>query len=181
MQADGTFTVTLEIIHNPGFTAIEISHDASRMGVTVLSVDNTGIAAKATLDDGTNINQLIRIVNFTGDIDNDGPILQLTVKPNTAGDKTLTFNCVNCGNWDSQQINVRSASVDLVEVTRVKGDIDGNNDCDIFDVIRLLRYLNDKSTTVVIENCNVDGAGTIDIFDVIRLLRYLNDKSTVIY
>jgi len=126
-----------------------------------------------------NINDVIRIVSFSGDLKNDGSLLQITIKPNSSSNKTITFNCVNCGNLNGNKINVLSTSVSLSQ--RIKGDIDGNGICDIFDVIRLLKYLNDRSTSVVIENCNVDGSNPIDIFDVIKLLKYLNDKSVVIY
>jgi len=60
---------------------------------------------------------------------------------------------------------------------RVPGDINGDGEIDIMDVIRQLKYVSDWNVEIIKENADVTGDGNVDIMDVIRLLKYVSGWS----
>ena len=60
------------------------------------------------------------------------------------------------------------------------GDINGDETVDLFDLVRLRRYIVDN-TVEVFANTDTNGDGETDLFDLIRLRRYIVDNTVEIY
>ena len=64
----------------------------------------------------------------------------------------------------------------LTEVTvtsRIPGDVNDDGEVDIFDYVRLKKYIAGFDVTISEANADVNGDGEIDIFDCVRLKKYL--------
>lgn len=57
------------------------------------------------------------------------------------------------------------------------GDINGDNDVNIADVIRLLNHVNGNNPFSDDSHCDVNGDGDVNIADVIRLLNHVNGNN----
>ncbi len=60
----------------------------------------------------------------------------------------------------------------------LRGDVDQNGTVDIFDAMRLFKYVNEEITLTIDELtvCEVTGDGETDIFDAMRLFKYINEE-----
>ena len=61
-----------------------------------------------------------------------------------------------------------------------KGDMTGDGKVNIFDVVRLLKYVTGESVTVY-ANPDVTGDTKENIFDVVRLLKFVTGESVEIH
>ena len=86
---------------------------------------------------------------------------------NDAGNLTLTL--------DQKSILIFSFSPN-----RLHGDVTGDGNVNLSDVVRLLKFVSDWDVTVVEANCDVTGDGKITLSDVVRLLKYVSDWDVVL-
>ena len=61
--------------------------------------------------------------------------------------------------------------------TFLLGDVNGDNDVNIADVIRLLNHVNGNNPFSDDSHCDVNGDGDVNIADVIRLLNHVNGNN----
>lgn len=55
------------------------------------------------------------------------------------------------------------------------GDVNDDGNIDMFDALRLLKYVTGWDVTINEKNANVNGDDSIDMFDALRLLKYVTD------
>ena len=65
------------------------------------------------------------------------------------------------------------AELTVTITDRIPGDVTGDGEVDVFDCVRLKRYIAGFDVTINEANADVNGDGEIDIFDCVRLQRYL--------
>ena len=63
----------------------------------------------------------------------------------------------------------------------IPGDINGDQKTNIFDVIRLLKYVTGENVQIVPGSADTNGDNKTNIFDVIRLLKYVTGENVMIY
>ena len=85
-------------------------------------------------------------------------------------------------------VRITVSSMEFPEITAYvdlgyykPGNINGDDEIDLFDLIRLRRYIVDSDNVEVFAQPDTNGDGEVNLFDLIRLRRYIVDNSVEIY
>ena len=124
-----------------------------------------------------------------------------TLPDTPAGEYEITLDVVEAGDIDENYVTDMIFSVERVAVADLNapepepvderpepaqeedaqqeqellvGDVTGDGKVDIFDAIRLRRYISGEDVEVNQAQCDVNGNGAVDIFDLIRLQKMLS-------
>ncbi|MBQ4514135.1 MAG: Ig-like domain-containing protein [Anaerolineaceae bacterium] len=168
-------TVSLNIKNNPGIAGmiLTISYDENRL--IYKGFENSGISGWY----GTGVDLIWEDISQNYDVNGEIIKLKFAVLQNAKkGDALVTVICNKIS--DNKELKyipvIESGKVDVI----IPGDLNGDGDVDIFDVIRLRRYLV-KEPVELFANPDLNRDGDVDIFDVIRLRRFLVKEPVVIY
>ena len=65
-----------------------------------------------------------------------------------------------------------------ITVTSLRGDVNADGKVDIYDVMRLFKFVNEEIgvTDVYLPACEVNDDGEVDIFDAMRLFKFVNEE-----
>ena len=172
MQADGTFTVTLRITKNPGFSSIKVYFNCSSN--TVLINDNattsTGIATGYKPTVGKNKN-MIAIVNINGtNITGDGTFANVSFNASQIKDSVLN---ITAEAFDENRMTVPINGYDLTVSysPRLPGDADKDGHVDLRDAIYIIQYDCDWDVDIDLSNADVDGIPGVDLRDAILIIQ----------
>ena len=91
MQADGTFTVTLNIVNNPGFSQMRVSYSTlgGQASIQAQSCACVGVASGATVQVGDEIT-----INSASPVTGSGQLLTIPMKAqNPKNELTISFSC----------------------------------------------------------------------------------------
>ena len=94
---------------------------------------------------------------------------------------SVTVFCLEMFNSENDTFvpTIEAGTVTVYE--KIPGDINGDGEVNIFDLIRLRRYIVDSVNVEVFANPDTNGDGDVNVFDLIRLRRYIVDNSIEIY
>lgn len=70
---------------------------------------------------------------------------------------------------------LKSDFMNILESTKLRGDISGNGEIDLYDAIEIAKYIMGM-VSFDSEQCEVadyDGNGTVDLYDAIGVARYI--------
>ena len=85
----------------------------------------------------------------------------ITKEPTTEQDGEKIYTCTSCGETVAEILS------------REVGDVNGDGNIDVQDVVRLMKYIAGMDVEVVETECDTNRDGIVDILDVIRLVRTL--------
>lgn len=171
-----TFTVTVEIKNNPGFSYLEVTPKYNA-ALTLVKVENGEL-----ISDFTKGKQYVWVSDE--DMTEDGLLLTFTFSTTEdleAGNYQVDFQVRTCANYNEQAVNLAVVPGNIEVIDFVYGDATGDSAVDGFDVIRLKKYLanydydTETSTVEIGFGADANGDGKVDGFDVIRLKKYLAD------
>ncbi len=74
---------------------------------------------------------------------------------------------------DESAVNANIVTGGVIVTSRIPGDVNDDGEVDIFDCVRLKKYIAGFDVTISEANADVNGDGEIDIFDCVRLKKYL--------
>ena len=78
---------------------------------------------------------------------------------------------------DESAVNANIVAGGVTVTSRIPGDVNDDGEVDIFDCVRLKKYLAGFNVTINASNADVNGDGEVDIFDCVRLKKYLAGMS----
>ena len=78
---------------------------------------------------------------------------------------------------DESAVNANIVAGSVTVTSRIPGDVNDDGEVDIFDCVRLKKYLAGFNVTINASNADVNGDGEVDIFDCVRLKKYLAGMS----
>ena len=78
---------------------------------------------------------------------------------------------------DESAVKANIVAGGVTVTSRIPGDVNDDGEVDIFDCVRLKKYLAGFSVTINASNADVNGDGEVDIFDCVRLKKYLAGMS----
>ncbi|UCG37509.1 MAG: hypothetical protein JSV64_04360 [Candidatus Bathyarchaeota archaeon] len=168
---------------------INVTSDLHDVAVTSLGHSKSGCLPKATVGQGFKVSMNVTVENQGGFIEN----FNITVKANTTEifktsvilnpgeNHTLTFDwnttLFSKGNYSlnanadvvpGETETSDNSFVDGVVLITLAGDVDGDRDIDIFDIVRMAgAYGVSKPHPKYDSNSDVDDDGDIDIFDIV--------------
>ncbi|MBR0366335.1 MAG: hypothetical protein IJH94_05995, partial [Clostridia bacterium] len=173
-----TVDVPITISNNPGIAGatLGITYNSDVLSLTDVTKGDAFSTLKLTRSASLTANPLRLVWDGTDDDTSEGTLATLTFSVNanaTPGEYTIGIDS------DYVLANAVGDRFGLITVpgnvaVYIPGDISGDGDVDIVDVIMLRRYLAGGYTISVVENAlDVNKDGDIDIIDVITLRRYL--------
>ena len=74
---------------------------------------------------------------------------------------------------DESAVNANIVTGGVIVTSWISGDVNDDGEVDIFDCVRLKKYIAGFDVTISEANADVNGDGEIDIFDCVRLKKYL--------
>ena len=78
---------------------------------------------------------------------------------------------------DESAVKANIVAGGVTVTSRIPGDVNDDGEVDIFDCVRLKKYLAGFNVTINASNADVNGDGEVDIFDCVRLKKYLAGMS----
>ncbi len=78
---------------------------------------------------------------------------------------------------DESAVKANIVAGSVTVTSRIPGDVNDDGEVDIFDCVRLKKYLAGFNVTINASNADVNGDGEVDIFDCVRLKKYLAGMS----
>jgi len=105
------------------------------------------------------------------------PLTSTTVSTiDLATNTTITDYGMKIDNNNDGRTDQTLAPTFVSSYEKIKGDIDGNNKRDIFDLLVILKILGNKETnTDYIRRADLNGDGTTNIFDLLEMLKLLSE------
>jgi hypothetical protein len=190
--AKGDYTISAEATIHP--RDFNVSDDALYGGpITILSPDHdvcvSGIAPSIVFD-GTQHSPTIRVkvrnwgiyaeifnvtlsanATFIGSqmvtLDGGGYTV-LTLPWNTSALERGTYVMNACASTIPGEIDTADNTFDHCILLTIAGDVDGDRDVDIFDIVRMAGTYGVEAPDARYDpNCDIDGDGDIDIFDIV--------------
>ena len=122
---------------------------------------------------------MINLINLNG-IEKDKAVRATFRVKNgaTPGQYPIIVVVNDAGTANEEKVTdlVRFSTITVVvdASARFAGDINGDGELNIMDVIRLLKHVSNWNVEVFQMNADVTGDGHVDIMDVIRLLKFVS-------
>ena len=157
---DGTVTGENIPQRNEGVPAAEIKIT----GATTVSVGGTAQYTAKILPENAWVTWADWSIVSGGELAEISPGGYLEAR-NTPGEITIRA--------DAADGSLVYAELTVTITDRIPGDVTGDGEVDVFDCVRLKRYIAGFDVTINEANADVNGDGEIDIFDCVRLQRYL--------
>ena len=172
---------------------VSLPADSAVMGATFeITYDNTVMSLKSAENGklfstfvGTDASTIganpfrVSVVN-AADVTAAGVVFTLTFtvdKAAAAGNYAVSVAAVKAVNSAEETVSVASGScnVTVEKSSVVLGDVNGDGSVSLFDVLRLLNYLNSPNAVEIVEaNSDVNGNGSVGLTDAIALLVLIN-------
>lgn len=180
-QKGDTVSVPIRIEENTGVNSLKFS---VRYDPEILTPDLTkiigyyNISVSAILENGVITFEASDEIKDKGDF----AVINFTLSEDTSAERTRIEFASNTEveyieDRDESKTIFNSGIVFILDnISYIPGDINGDGDVSIKDVIRLQKYLNDSDTQVT-EAVDVNLDGSINIKDVISLQKALNSKA----
>jgi len=181
-KAGSTVKVDIVIENNPGITAFNFSVDYPSDILTLENVEyNTLFSSKAT---GYKTMTSPFIISWFSALSQDesenGVVATLTFKVKDgvkAGKYNVNLTYDENNIFDSAFTNVKFAvdNCDIVITDYIPGDVNGDSNVNMKDIVLLQQYLNDWDVEIDENAANVNGDSSINMKDIVLLQQYLND------
>lgn len=166
--------ISLDHIPSEGIAALQLALDYDKEKLELVSAEDCGILGAHEFEDNFGDIPFMMSWENRENYHTEGKLVILTfniLAEASGGDSAITLTCKACGNLGEEEYDV-SISEGSIKIL-VPGDVNGDGKVNAFDVLRLRKYLVDKSVEIYEEVANVDGEGGIDSFDVLRLRKYV--------
>jgi hypothetical protein len=169
--------------NNPGINTFTLS---VQFDDSVLSLQDMVVASGLGGNSSCTVSTKSVIWQATQDTSFSGNILTLkfVVLDSAAEGKypvTITYEPGNICNLDEEDVDFAITAGAVTVASYMPGDINGDGVVNNKDLNRLMKYLTDKSTTVVKAALDVNGDGSVNNKDLNRLMKYLTDKTVEIH
>lgn len=181
-KAGSTVKVDIAIENNPGITAFNFSVDYPSEILTLKNVEyNTLFSSKAT---GSKTMSSPFIISWFSALSQDetenGVVATLTFKVKDdvqPGNYNINLNYDENNVFDSSFANIKFAvdNCDVVITDYIPGDVNGDSNVNMKDIVLLQQYLNDWNVEIDENAANVNGDSIINMKDIVLLQQYLND------
>ena len=175
--------VTVSMKNNPGIRGFDftVNYDKTRLSLNSVTFDSK-FSGLTTPSAGEKVMDRIALVS-SDTITANGTVFTLTFNVLSSAKSgkanvSLTANTISDKNNKSIQLNMVAGGVTVQ--TYIPGDINGDKNVDLLDVIQLLDYVVGKKVTVVEAALDTNGDGNVDLLDVIQLLDYVVGKNVII-
>lgn len=86
---------------------------------------------------------------------------------------SVTLTGFKASTLDETAVDATVVAGGITVTSRIPGDVNDDGEVDIFDCVRLKKYIAGFDVTINEANADVNGDGEIDIFDCVRLKKYL--------
>ena len=97
------------------------------------------------------------------------------------GAAEITLDNVQVLNRDEEEFYFRLLPGTVTVSSRIAGDVNGDGEVNILDLIRLRKYLMSAAQDIQSANADVTGDGVVDNKDLVRMRKYLaGDPDTVL-
>ena len=107
----------------------------------------------------------------------NGSSLMLTFVWNTTGYSECNYKITVVAEGRPGEMDVADNSMTIQIAVTIPGDIDGDHDVDIFDIITLAGvYGSQEGDPEYIANCDIDGDGDVDIFDIVAACNHYGES-----
>ena len=166
-------TVPVDLSANPGlhYLSLQVSYDSSRMDL--LGVEDGSLTGwKFTHETGI----LQWMPGEMEDSTEAGTVVTLRFQlyPTAAdGNTEISVSVVDAVNLAEEKLVIFGTSALVYIHSRMPGDINGDDEVSILDLVRLLKHLAGESVLIHYQNADVTGDGEIDGADLVRLRKYL--------
>lgn len=171
-QIDVEFTLS----NNPGISALKLTAGFDSNVLTLVSATNGGVFADSSFTPGP-IENVPFLMNWatTSDNTNNGAlvILRFAVSQDAVIGKYPVALNIEASNINEQDVVFETAIASISVVEYVKGDINNDNEVDMKDATRLLKYLVGWNVEANQKALDVNGDIRVDMKDATRLLKYL--------
>ena len=179
-----TVVVPILVKNNPGIIAAKtgIKYDTNKL--TLLSVKDNDLFGQGTASFDNNTSATPYWITWEdysafGNYNNDGTVVFVTFRVKDNAELGMTPITIIVDNQSTYNIDLDN--VDFVSVggsvdidPRVCGDVDGDGEVTLKDVVVLKRYISENnSETINKANSDVNNDGQINLKDVVLLKRYL--------
>lgn len=165
-------TLDIAIEGNPGVIGIsfQINYDKTRLKLT-------GYTDRAMKDWSVSVGKGEKAVwldETAGVINGNILTLKFQVLDDAPdGLASVTLTGFKASALDETAVNATVTAGGVTVTSRIPGDVNDDGEVDIFDCVRLKKYIAGFDVTISEANADVNGDGEIDIFDCVRLKKYL--------
>ena len=165
-------TLDIAIEGNPGVIGIsfQINYDKTRLKLT-------GYTDRAMKDWSVSVGKGEKAVwldETAGVINGNILTLKFQVLDDAPdGLASVTLTGLKASALDETAVNATVTAGGVTVTSRIPGDVNDDGEVDIFDCVRLKKYIAGFDVTINEANADVNGDGEIDIFDCVRLKKYL--------
>ena len=165
-------TLDIAIEGNPGVIGIsfQINYDKTRLKLT-------GYTDRAMKDWSVSVGKGEKAVwldETAGVINGNILTLKFQVLDDAPdGLASVTLTGFKASTLDETAVNATVTAGGVTVTSWIPGDVNDDGEVDIFDCVRLKKYIAGFDVTISEANADVNGDGEIDIFDCVRLKKYL--------
>ena len=169
-------TVVVSIENNPGISTmtVNIVYDETRLNL--IGIEPSGFTD--WIVNGSVANYFVGENSMY-----NGEILKVkfeVVSDAADGDAIVNANCNVIGDSEENRYSPQNQSGKVTVSQYIPGDINGDGEVDIFDLVRLRRHIVGINVEIV-ANPDVNNDKEVDIFDLVRLRRYIVGMNVEIY
>ena len=185
---DDAFGVACDLVYDPQFLELveiepgpPVEHKVTEEGL--FNGDGNATVLRSGLEDGVPgilVLGLTRSGNVTGvDALAETDIVTVSFMPKKVGSTTITFQAQAILDSNENAVAVDPWDPVVLDITILKGDVDGSFTVDLADAIRAIKVLNNIAAGDINPDADVDEDGDIGLADVIYILQLESENRTV--
>ena len=193
-SAAATMTVTAAGTVTPGKTVtvnVALGANSGVMGATLEIAYDTDALALKSVANGNLFSNFVGVDESTAqanpfrvsvvnnkNVTAAGNVVVLTfnvLNDADEGNYNVTVKTVKAANSNEEVISIADAvgTVTVEKSAVLRGDVNGDGNVSLSDVLRLMKHLNGANVVIVEANADVNGSNSINLADVLALLKLL--------
>lgn len=173
-KSESTVTVTLSVSEARKGVQAVIDFDSTKLTYASAEILNSTLSAYNTVESSVKATETgirIMLVSKTA-VSGDLIKLNFTVKYDVAGKADFAVSDLMTVDSNNTVTKDTAGSVS-VALKIIPGDINGDGEVDVRDLVRIKKYFAKATTDIVVENSDLDGNGSVENADMVILRKGL--------